>query len=256
LPCASQQPFGHDAASHTQAPEAPHSCPAAHATHAAPFLPHAAFVAVTHCPEPLQQPDAHDVPPHVHDPWLQDWPTLQAVQAAPCVPQAAAVGVDTQWPLPSQQPPGHDAASHVVLPPSLPPVPLLLAVVPPLLAVVPPLLAVAPPLPVAVAVESVPPVPPVPCPEPQATPSALASQTRKTTRNALVPMRSQLSGEARSWCRDFVAEVTARSDAGLATARGHAGRAGGEDAEERCLRLIRSVHKSSGIETIRRARRT
>jgi hypothetical protein len=193
LPCPSQQPFGHDAASQTQVPDAPHSCPVAHAAQAPPFLPHAAFVAVTHCPAALQQPEVHVVPLHEHEPWLHVWPALQAAQAAPFLPQAAAVGGDTQWPLSSQQPLGQDFASHAPPPPPTPPPPVPPPPLPPLAVVVRVVEDVPPPVPRV-------PLPgdPVPGDPLQATPSAIASQSKKTTRKAVIRMRSQVYRQSSS----------------------------------------------------------
>jgi len=62
LPFMSQHPSGHDAASQVHVPDALHSCPCAHATHAPPLAPHAVLVGVTHCPVALQQPVLQAVP--------------------------------------------------------------------------------------------------------------------------------------------------------------------------------------------------
>jgi hypothetical protein len=70
LPFESQHPSGHDAASQVHVPDALHSCPCAHATHAPPLAPHAVLVGVTHCPVALQQPVAQAVPSHPHAPPL------------------------------------------------------------------------------------------------------------------------------------------------------------------------------------------
>ena len=94
-PLAEQQPFGHDAAVQAQAPVALHACPCAHATHAAPWLPHVASVAVAHTPAAVQQP-AHEPPPHAQTPLLHACPCAHATHAAPPRPHAATVGVFTQ----------------------------------------------------------------------------------------------------------------------------------------------------------------
>ena len=146
MPVESQQPFGHDVASHTQVPlVASHASPDPQAAHAAPFLPQAAAVAVTHCPAELQQPLLHEPPPHEHDPLLQVWPAAQATQAAPCVPHSAAVVGVTQLSLLSQHPFAQEVALQApVEEPPVPPLPVL----PP-----PPL----PPWPVCTATPPVPP---------------------------------------------------------------------------------------------------
>jgi hypothetical protein len=88
-PLASQQPFGHDVASHTHLPPR-HSCPAAHG-------------------RPLPQVQM----PPVHE---SDFVASQAEQAAPAAAHAfAAHGVQT---LPLQQPFVHDVASHTHAPPT------------------------------------------------------------------------------------------------------------------------------------------
>jgi hypothetical protein len=66
-----QQPFGHDAASHTHCPlPVLHASPAAHALQVVPPAPHDELDSLpsgSHAPPPVQQP-AHDEPPHVHTP--------------------------------------------------------------------------------------------------------------------------------------------------------------------------------------------
>jgi hypothetical protein len=153
-PVASQQPLGHEVASHTHAPDT-HRCPAPHAApppqvqapavqpsvalasqaaQAAPGAPHADALVVTHCP-PLQQPVGHDVASHTQAPATQRWPASHAR----CVPQAQVplrhaslrVGSQARQVLPpvpqlpaaearqvalSQQPVGHEVASHTQLP--------------------------------------------------------------------------------------------------------------------------------------------
>ncbi len=69
VPLAVQHPSGQEVASQTHLPLALHSCPAAHAPHAAPAAPHEALVSLasgSHV-EPLQHP-VHDAPPQEHVP--------------------------------------------------------------------------------------------------------------------------------------------------------------------------------------------
>lgn len=87
----SQHPAGHEAALHTQAPVASQVCPDLHGAQPPPFLPQASVVGVVHRPAALQQPVVQELALQAHDPLLQVWPVAQAVQAAPLLPQAAAV---------------------------------------------------------------------------------------------------------------------------------------------------------------------
>jgi hypothetical protein len=85
-----QQPPGHDAASQMHLPLALHSCPDAHAAHAAPPVPHDEADSDEYGSQllPLQQPPAQEVALHTHWPVpLQPCPVAQALHAAPPVPQ-------------------------------------------------------------------------------------------------------------------------------------------------------------------------
>lgn len=146
-----QQPDGHDAALHTHVPATqawpgaqalppPHrhwpplqlSLRRPHATHAPPLEPQLAVEAPDWQTPPEQQPDGHDVasqtqvparhrwpalhaapPPQRHWPPLQvsDVVALQAMQAAPLVPQAEVEVPAWQTP-PAQHPEGHDVELH------------------------------------------------------------------------------------------------------------------------------------------------
>lgn len=149
-----QHPVGQEVASHTQVPPA-HRCPAAqaavppqrhtppeqlsafcasHAAHWFPPLPHLARVGGFAQDPPVQQP-AHEALSQTQPPATQRWPALhaafvphlqppaaqlspawpQATQAAPPVPQPAAVGVVQTFP--AQQPRGQEAASQPHRPP-------------------------------------------------------------------------------------------------------------------------------------------
>jgi hypothetical protein len=64
-PFASQQPFGHELASHTHLPPATSQrWPAMQVEQAAPAVPHAVSPAVVHCPVLLQQPLGQEVALH------------------------------------------------------------------------------------------------------------------------------------------------------------------------------------------------
>jgi hypothetical protein len=66
-----QQPFGQVAASHPQDPVlVSHDCPAGHALHAAPPVPHCEVDSATSSTQvaPLQQPLGHDVASQPHVP--------------------------------------------------------------------------------------------------------------------------------------------------------------------------------------------
>jgi len=120
VPFTSQQPLGHDAASHVQEylllADSAHSWPAAHAAHTA-LLPHEAFVFPALHVVPLQHP-LHFVTSQVHELPEHDWVPAQVTHAAPPVPQLADDGV---WHVPSraQHPLGHDVAEQPHLPVSV-----------------------------------------------------------------------------------------------------------------------------------------
>jgi hypothetical protein len=113
-----QQPFGHEAASHTHCPPA-QVWPAAHATHARPLEPHEVVVSAasaSHPPMLVQQP-AQDPPPQEHEPLVHVSPEPQAAHAAPPVPQTPDdCPVNGTHVLPLQHPLGHEAASHAHCP--------------------------------------------------------------------------------------------------------------------------------------------
>jgi hypothetical protein len=116
---ASQHPSGqvvgvHVAPWHTPAT---HESPDAHASQAAPPVPHAfRVVPVWHTPEPLQQPVGQVEALHAATlqlPAVQLSPDGHAVQVAPPVPHAAFVLPGWQTPVMSQQPVGHVMALQV-----------------------------------------------------------------------------------------------------------------------------------------------
>jgi len=132
-----QQPFGHEVASHTQAPErqrwpAPQTGPLPHAqapdgeqpsarvtsqlVHSAPAAPQLDRLGGLQV-APAQQPSGQVVLLHpLQRPAVQDCPAGQASQALPPTPQVA--GVLPGWhTLPAQQPPAHEVPSQTqVLP--------------------------------------------------------------------------------------------------------------------------------------------
>jgi hypothetical protein len=105
-----QQPFGQEFALQAHVPCVVSHVPAAHATQAAPPVPHCE----ADCDEsgtqvlPLQQPLGHDVASHTHWPVFlsQSCPDAHARQAAPPVPQEPldSDAYDSQVPLAVQQP--------------------------------------------------------------------------------------------------------------------------------------------------------
>jgi hypothetical protein len=95
-PVASQQPPGHEVASHTHVPVPLHSCPCLQPTQAAPLTPHAAFVGVTQLPVTSQQPLGHEAASQMHPPSPHAWPGGQVTHAAAPVPHAAEVSAVTQ----------------------------------------------------------------------------------------------------------------------------------------------------------------
>jgi hypothetical protein len=116
--CASQHPPGHDAGVHTHAPVLLHTCPVAHAPHAAPRAPHAAALSDAYATHvlPLQQPFGHDAASHTHLPAaLHSWPAPHAAHAAPATPQVVFVDV-THTPALEQHPDAHEVAPHVHAP--------------------------------------------------------------------------------------------------------------------------------------------
>ena len=87
LPVASQHPFGHDVASHTQLVPL-QRWPVTHGAHVRPDLPHAEAVSVVMQVVPLQQPVGHEVASHTHVPaGLHSCPVPHVLQAAPAIPQ-------------------------------------------------------------------------------------------------------------------------------------------------------------------------
>ena len=93
-PLASQQPLGHEAASHTH--RVPLQCwPPAQTAHVAPPLPHAASVLpAVHVVALLQHPLEHELAVHAHWPLpLHASPGPQAWQLTPPVPQVPLLDV-------------------------------------------------------------------------------------------------------------------------------------------------------------------
>jgi hypothetical protein len=97
--------------------------PAAHALHAAPFVPHELCDSAansSHCPEAVQQPSGHDAALHPQMPvaTLQSSPCAQAAHAAPPVPHDAldSAPYGSHVPVVVQQPFGHDVASQTHCP--------------------------------------------------------------------------------------------------------------------------------------------
>jgi hypothetical protein len=115
-PLLSQQPLGHEAASHTHLPWALHSWWVAQAAHEPPLAPQVVFDAVTQVP--FEQHPLQLVPPQLQAPPLQAWPEEHAPQAFPPEPQALVdcADVATQLPPVSQQPFGHEAGVQTQVP--------------------------------------------------------------------------------------------------------------------------------------------
>jgi len=124
-----QQPLAHEAGSHTQAPVAlSHSCPAAHAAHAAPGMPHALFVCdpgTTHAPLAVQHPPSHELALHTHWPLLvsHSWPAAHAAQSVPPAPHDTVDSLASgSHVAPDVQQPAHAEPPQVHAPPEqLPP---------------------------------------------------------------------------------------------------------------------------------------
>jgi hypothetical protein len=102
LPLASQHPFGQESASQTHAP-ATHSWPVAHARHAAPPEPHAAFVVGFTQVAPSQQPVGQEFASQTHALLTHSCPPAQKTHAAPPAPQNSLAFPGSQV-VPLQQP--------------------------------------------------------------------------------------------------------------------------------------------------------
>ena len=130
----SQQPLGHEVASHTQLPPR-HRCPAAHAgpvphaqapptqasantgsqaMQAAPAVPHATEEGSLHI-EPEQQPVGHPAAQVSQTPPTQS-PPPQLSQLPPPAPHA--LGVSPGWHAPARQQPAQDRPSQTQVPAS------------------------------------------------------------------------------------------------------------------------------------------
>lgn len=115
VPVASQQPPGHDAASHAHLP-AVHTCVAAHAAQATPPVPHVALPEVWHFPVASQQPFGHDLASQTHLPWvLHSWFVPHAAHTPPFAPHSRLVTGVTQ--VPSAQHPAQLTPPHEHSPP-------------------------------------------------------------------------------------------------------------------------------------------
>ncbi len=115
-PFESQQPFGQEAASHTQVPWVLHSWWVAQAVHEPPLAPQVVFEAVTQAP--FEQQPLQLVPPQLHAPLLQAWPDEQVPHDFPPEPQAPVDCAEaaTQWPVVSQQPFGQEVGLQTQVP--------------------------------------------------------------------------------------------------------------------------------------------
>jgi hypothetical protein len=115
-PFLSQQPLGHEAASHTHCPCGLHSCWLPQGVHAPPLAPQAVFEAVTQAP--FEQQPAQLAPPQLQAPPLQACPEAQLPQAAPFEPQALVfcAALRTHLPVASQQPPEQEAGVQAQTP--------------------------------------------------------------------------------------------------------------------------------------------
>lgn len=138
LPITSQQPVGHEVASHTQPPLTQrwplgHAIPPAPHEQVVPTQRSAVMPQATHAAPPVAQPTAgpgelqvlpaQQPPTQVaaqpaQTPLRHASPAAHGVQAPPALPHAAVVVPSTQLLLPSQQlVPVHDVASHTQVPP-------------------------------------------------------------------------------------------------------------------------------------------
>jgi hypothetical protein len=98
-----QQPFGHEAALHTQVPWAEQVWPVAQGAQAAPPTPQVGGLEVRHWPVESQQPFGHEVALHTQAPVaLHVRPVAQGAHWAPLAPHADG-DVVMHWPL-AQQP--------------------------------------------------------------------------------------------------------------------------------------------------------
>jgi hypothetical protein len=120
VPVESQQPPGHEVASHTHCPLPLHSCPVAHLAQALPPEPHDAFdslVKASQVVPPLQQPAHEAVPPHEHCPPEHESPALHAPHFLPPDPHSEPVCFPNSTHVsPLQQPVAHEVASQTHLP--------------------------------------------------------------------------------------------------------------------------------------------
>ena len=132
LPMMSQQPFGHDVASHMQPPETqrwpgahwvppgPHeqlvptqrSASMPQATHEAPPVAQPTAGPGALQVLPAQQPLVHVEAQPAQMPLVQLSPAVHGVQAPPPFPHSVGEVPLTQAPLPSQQPFGHEVESQ------------------------------------------------------------------------------------------------------------------------------------------------
>jgi hypothetical protein len=115
-----QQPWGHEAASHTHCPPPLHSWPEGHEAHEAPLEPHDELDSPdgnSHVSPAVQHP-GHDVPAQVQAPSEHASPFAQAAHDPPPVPHSPADWDETATHAPdaAQQPPGHEVASQVHCP--------------------------------------------------------------------------------------------------------------------------------------------
>ncbi len=113
-----QQPLGHEIASQTHRPLPLHSCPAAHAPHAAPPVPQELLDSDTYgslVPLPVQQPPGHEVASQTHSPLpLHSRPVAHARHAVPDAPHEVFDSLASCSHVPPiVQQPGHDVPPHV-----------------------------------------------------------------------------------------------------------------------------------------------
>ena len=114
-----QQPFGHDVASQTHLPCAPHSWPEAHATQAAPASPHDIVLDVMHWPVAVQHPPAQPpFPSQEHACPVHACPVAHMAHATPPDPHAPGSVPTWHMPLGSQHPLAQLLAPHAGGPPS------------------------------------------------------------------------------------------------------------------------------------------
>jgi hypothetical protein len=118
-----QHPFGHDAALQTHCPVVLlHACPAEHALHEAPPVPHEVLDSDAYgsqVPDAVQQPCGHEVASQTHCPVprLHSSPAEHDLQDAPPAPHDALDSLPSGSQVEPLQHPAHDVPPQVQVPP-------------------------------------------------------------------------------------------------------------------------------------------